>query len=365
MKHRIFLLAPMLVACGSADAEPQGATAISDGSEIGRGDGSAASVELSDVYSARDPKSDLVDLSWHGENLWVIGYADSSVHLGTGVAFAQGSWETYVDPAALHFMHKPPAIAMGAGGFWGTCGDNDNAQSDPRTNEGNFFMGPALFTTDLTIFAKPTGGGLGSHYDMLHNTSFCRGIAHETENWYWVFNSELGSIDRYNFAAPHEPGADDHSDGEIYRYVEGQVKGVDGLPSHLAFDPSDGYVYIADTGNHRVVRLDTTAGTLGAPLARRNEPLVKNGVMTGAVLEEVVAPGVLDSPVGIEVHRGLVFVSDAATSRFHAFDKSGREVRRLDTGLPPRSLAGFAFGPDEKIWFVNRTAGKVVQIIPR
>lgn len=328
------------------------------------GDGTPASVTFADIYIVSDTKTDLVDLAWNGEDLWVVGYGDNRVHLGTGVAFSQGSWKTYLDPAAQHFMHKPPAIAMGANGTWGVCGDNDNSQNDPRTGSANYFMGPALFTADLTIFPKPTPGGLGSHYDMLHNTSFCRGIAHVEANWFWVFNGELGSLDKYNFAQPHDPGADDHSDGEIYRYVEGQVKGVDGLPSHVIYDPSDRFLYVADTGNHRIVRLDTTQGTLGAPLTRQHEPLAKNGVMEGASLEVVVPPGLLDSPVGIEVKNGLIYVTDAATSRFYAFDKTGREVRRLDTGLPPRSLAGFAFGPDDKIWFVDRLAGKVVQIQP-
>ena len=53
--------------------------------------------------------------------------------------------------------------------------------------------------------------GLGSHLDMLHNTSFCSGIAHVDANRYWTFNGELGSLDLYDFHKPHPPGGEDHS----------------------------------------------------------------------------------------------------------------------------------------------------------
>ena len=52
----------------------------------------------------------------------------------------------------------------------------------------------APFYTDPAIFAKRTPGGLGSHVDMLHNTSFCRGIAHVEANVFWVFNGQRGAL---------------------------------------------------------------------------------------------------------------------------------------------------------------------------
>jgi hypothetical protein len=344
--------------------------AILPGVELGSGDGSAASVALFEVMSA--PGSELVDLAFNADDptqLWVVDYVHDRVHVGTGVGSSGVKWQAMHDPAAIHFMHLPPAMAWGSNGFWGTCGDNDNAQNDPRgANEANFFMGPSLFTSDLNIFAKDNPGdaglGLGSHYDMLHNTSFCRGIAHEEDNVFWTFNGELGSLDKYNFNKPHIPGGDDHSDGEIYRYALGQVKGVDKTSSDLAYDPDDKFLYVADTGNKRIVKLDTTKGTLGDPLPRQNEPLKKNGVMNGTQVDVVVPPGVLDTPSGLEVWNSLVYVTDTATGRFYAFDKSGKEIRHLETGLPAGSLAGFTFGPDNKIWFVDRKAGKVLRIDP-
>ena len=86
--------------------------------------------------------------------------------------------------------------------------------------------------------------------------------------------------------------------------------------------------------------------------------------MDGAVLTELVPPGTLETPGGIEVQDGLVFVSDNATSKFYAFDAQGQIVRTLDTGLPAGSLAGFTFGPDGKVYFVDMISGRAYRIDP-
>jgi outer membrane protein assembly factor BamB len=352
----------------TCDVTKGSCVAIPPGTEIGKGDGSPASVTLTEIYTA-SKAAQLVDLTFDESDpprLWVVAYGDDTVHVGTGVGAEKGTWKQYHDPAAIHFMHKPPAIAWGSSGLWGVCGDNDNGQNDPRgAGEPNYFMGPALFPSDLKIFTTQNDKThLGSHYDMLHNTSFCRGIAHEEANIFWVFNGELGAIDKYNFNTPHEPGGDDHSDGEIYRYAVGQVKGVDGVPSHVAFDPDDKFLYVADTGNKRIVKLDTRSGTLGARLPRRNEVLKKSGMMDGTNVVEVVAPGALEQPSGLEIHNGHIYVSDTATGSFHVFDKTGKEIRKLQTGLAANSLAGFTFGKDNKVWFVDRNESKVLRIDP-
>jgi outer membrane protein assembly factor BamB len=88
--------------------------------------------------------------------------------------------------------------------------------------------------------------------------------------------------------------------------------------------------------------------------------------MDGAVLVDVVPPGSLEAPSGLEVRNGLLYVSDNVTSRFHAFDMmSGQLVRTLDTGLPPGSLAGLTFGPDGKVYFVDILSARVYRIDPK
>lgn len=337
------------------------------GSELGKGDGSPASVTLA-LVTDLGAKTKPTDLGFHYERpweLWIVGQGDNSAHRGTELDTDHPQWIRIVDPAARHFMHKPPALAMADGNEWASCGDNDNGQA-VTDQIPNFFTGPSLFSADLDVFGKKTPKGLGSHLDMLHASPFCRGIAHVKKREYWVFNSYDKSLDRYDFHQDHGPGEDDHSDGTIFRYAAGQVKGADdGTPSHLAFDPTDKMLYVADTGNARIVKLDTTKGVRGGDLPRRNEPLADQCVMDGTNVEVVVTPGVVQRPSGLEVRGGFLYVTDAATSTFFVFDKSGKEVKRLATGLPERSLAGFAFGPDQKIWFVDSLTGRVLRIDPR
>ena len=290
--------------------------------------------------------------------LWVVGYGDNSIHRGTGITTESPTFKRILDPAAGHFMLKPPALAIGAPGSFATCGDNLNERGG-GDGPAAHFMGPALFSTDPAILGVSTAGGLGSHLDMLHNTPLCRGIAHEKANIFWVFNSLDRSLDKYNFNEPHPPGGDDHSDGTIYRYAMGKVKGADGTPSHVFFDASDNFLYVADTGNARVVRLDTTTGKKGGSLERYNEPLKDEGVMTGTDVEEIVAPGTLTKPSGLEIYNDLLYVTDTATSTFHIFDKTGKEIGSFPMELPAGSLAGLAFGPDQKLYFVDKVGGAI------
>lgn len=357
---------PLCAASGVCEALPPG-------NEIGYRDGTPSSVTLTELGSF-GASAKPVDLAFHSERadeLWVIDYGDDAIHVGTAIGSDAPSWQRFLDPAAKHFAHKPPAIAMGSktsttgdGSTWGSCGDNDNGQNAKESDgSANLFMGPSLFSGDVTIYSKRTSTGLGSHLDMLHETPFCRGIAHASDNIYWLFNAYDRAIDKYNFGSDHGPGQEDHSNGEVYRYAQNQVRGAeDGTPSHLFFDPADNLLYIADTGNKRIVRMDTTTGTKSGKLARVLEPLKAEGVFKDAALEVLVEPGVLTAPSGVEVRGDLVYVTDAATSIFHVFDKTGKEIRSLDTGLPPGSLAGFTFGPDGKIYFTDKVGGRVLRI---
>ena len=70
---------------------------------------------------------------------------------------------------------------------------------------GGSFTGPALWSGNLDIYAKPSGGN-GSHLDMLHGSPFSMGIASEKENAYWVFDGYNQHIVRYDFGGDHGPG---------------------------------------------------------------------------------------------------------------------------------------------------------------
>src|SRR5690606_2860220 len=127
------------------------------------------------------------------------------------------------------------------------------------------------WSSNLGIYGIQPPGLNGSHLDMLHETPFCMGIAWERDNVYWVFNGNAGAIDRVDFHADHGPGNDDHSDGEYWRYVPGQVARVPNVPSHMHLAGT--WLYIADTGNGRVVRLDITSGVMGDPFSPVYDPI--------------------------------------------------------------------------------------------
>ena len=54
-----------------------------------------------------------------------------------------------------------------------------------------------------------------------------------------------GAIDRYDFKEDHGPGEEDHSDGEVLRYIEGVLKREEEVSSGLALDRENDYLYIA------------------------------------------------------------------------------------------------------------------------
>lgn len=337
--------------------------AMPAGSAIGVGDGSPESVDILLVLSP-DKGRVSTDLAWNPavkNQLWVLNSQDDSVIVAENAGTEDVTWKRLHDPAAAHFMDKSPALAFGEvvptyGQTFAVCGDSDNG--------GNKFMGPALFTADLSIFAEPTPNGLGSHLDMLHSTSYCRGIEHIEKSIYFAFNSDKGSLDKYDFHADHGPGNDDHSDGEIWRYADGEVAGVDGVPSHLAYDEESKLLYVADTGHKRIVVLDTESGEMGSSFAG-DEP-VDRTMVEGATLTELFKGAPLEAPSGIELHDGILYVSDNATSQIHAFDLTGKLVNSLDTGFKKGSLAGMAFGlEDEKLYFVDMLTSRVYRIEPK
>jgi hypothetical protein len=348
---------------------------------IGRGDGSPESVGLFVVYEAEAghfPTS----LAWNPNaraELWVTltqqptdvacieaapdrqacDALEGKMAIIRRATLNAPAAEVKVDANAWHFMRNPRQLAWGAGALLATCGEARTANYE---DEEIPYNGPVLWDSDPTLFGAPFDPNRnGSHIDMLHETPYCMGIAHESANVYWVMNGDVGALDRYDFHEPHEPGGEDHSDGALWRYVEGELLRVPDVPSHLAYDAGRGVLYAADTGHGRVVALDTGSGSADGDVVTY-DPIETHVRMSGATLVELVPPGVLEAPSGVVLYQGVVFVTDYATSRILALSPDGEILRELDTGLEPNSLAGIAIGPDGKAYVADMLGRRVLRI---
>lgn len=371
---RRFVTLASLVGLAACSSAPVAGPPPVKAPELGTGDHSASSVVLTEIVTASAGITKPRDLAFNPlrpDELWVVNDGDDGVVIVHDASSESRTTEHRVDVAADHFLAFPAAIAFGQEattfglpGTFATCGESRNTYGG--TMKMNDFTGPALWSSDLSVFAVKDPAGLGSHLDMLHNTPLCMGIAHERNNRYWVFGGLGNSIDLYDFGTDHGIGQDDHTNGEYFRYVAGQVKYVQGVPSHLAFRDDDGMVYVADTGNARVAILDPSAAVPGVKVPTK-EPMKTSVIMNGATLTDLIAAdsGMLERPSGLEIRGDYVYVSDNANGRISAFNFKGERVNYLDTGLPAGALAGMSFDANGKLYFVDMVGNRVLRIDSR
>lgn len=299
---------------------------------------------------------------------WVINYEANS---GSAVIFYNADKSTQKsefrrDSHSGHFMIRPSAIAIGDNGNFATTQEVQNTNPNSPT-----FMGPALWSSDTSIFARMHQSNwdpnlpLGSHIDMLHQSPYSMGVAYDQGNAYWVFDGYNNSICHYDFKQPHAVGADDHSDGEILRYSSLPVTRKPGIPSHMAVDKQNKWLYIVDGGTGRILRLKTDSGMPGmnlTPASGGMEPLAIYREMTGFTSEVVVSSG-LSSPCGIDYKDGRIAVSDNATGDIVIYNVTvspAIEVGRINTGSV--GIMGLRIDNDNRIWFVNRNKRELVKI---
>jgi sugar lactone lactonase YvrE len=215
-------------------------------------------------------------------------------------------------------------------------------------------MGPVLWSTDLNIFGVENPIGLGSHLDMSHESPLCVGIAWERDNAYWVFDGKHRAIVRHDFRADHGVGMDVHDDGVVRQLHEPAVERVEEAPGHLVYDHATDVLYVADTGNGRLLWVDATSGTEGDTL-RANDLGVERVTWNDVEWGELVTD--LDEPGGLAFDGTHLYVGEWGDGVITQLDLDGTVVRTLDTGFGPERLYGMEFGPDGQLWVIDNETG--------
>jgi hypothetical protein len=263
------------------------------------------------------------------------------------------------DGNAWHFMSLPTGIAFS---------ENENFATSPGVYDANHdggmpFTGPTLWSSDPLIYAQESGGN-GSHLDMLHESPYSMGIAHEVDNKFWVTCGDHNEIMSYDFQEDHGPGNSDHSDGIIYKY---HLPGYDEdptqeIPDHLVFDKNTGWLYVCNSQQNRVVRINTATGTPGMEEVP-SEPVAIYQHMDDFEWEVYIDAG-LNAPTGIDIVEDRMIVSNYNSGDILLYDISTEEPVLLTTvSTGQAGIMGIKVGPDGLIWYVNSITDQVMRVL--
>ena len=325
----------------------------------------AVSIEV-DIAGSGNGINNPRDLDFHPtltrNELWVVLKSTEAVG-GKTVKISDAGGDNQdelvqIDGNAWHFMSLPTGIAFS---------ENENFATSPGVYDANHdggspFTGPALWSSDPDIYAQPSGGN-GSHLDMLHESPYSMGIAYETGNKFWVTCGDHDEVMSYDFGNDHGPGNDDHSDGVIYKYSisDYDEDATHEVPDHLVFDKATGWLYVCNSQQNRVIRINTNTGTPGNNVTP-HEAIAVYKYMDDFEWEVYIDSG-LDEPTGIDIVEDRLIVSNYNTGDINLYDISGSTPVLL-TVIPTESngIMGVKIGPDGHIWYVNSVTDKVVMV---
>ncbi|MFT5725311.1 MAG: outer membrane protein assembly factor BamB [Bacteroidia bacterium] len=320
-------------------------------------------------YEVIANSSDQVSLPWdldfhpsRENELWVLNKGTertggSTVTI-TNAGLSNQKAEFRKDGNSWHFMALPSAISFSQ--------ENDNWANATEildaNRRGGSFTGPSLWSSDMNVYAKPSGGN-GSHLDMLHGSPYCMGIESDKDNAFWVFDGFNKHLCWYDFAVDHGPGNSDHDDGKIHRYREIILTREPDVASHMVLDKVTGWLYIVDSGTKRILKVNTKTGTKKGNLNLTNEQLLEHWDMVGMDYK-VFASSNLQKPSGIELSNGVIYVSDNETGEIIAYNlETGLELGRLDTGK--KGIMGIKADKNGLLWFVCASTNEVIKINPK
>lgn len=319
----------------------------------------------------REPRDlDFATSVLNPRDLWVVN-TDEVGHSMSIIHEAGRSTQNITnrkDAAASHFMWRTTGIAFSDVGTFAT-----SQRGEPGNGDREYlFMGPTLWSSDTAIFAaryQDNNQYLASHLDMLHQSPYGLGIAHDRDNVFWVVDNRYKDVTRYDYQDPHEVGGTDHRDGIVRRYADVSISPAPlDRDAHAVMDRETAWLYFVDPGANRVMRLNTRSGNpveALEPPPPSMEYLTEFTKVTGAAVETVIASGI-GEPVGIEIVGRYLLVGDRSSGKVFRFrinnDNSVTKVDEFTTNAT--SLSGIVVGPDGKIWFADRGASTVGVLEP-
>ena len=167
----------------------------------------------------------------------------------------------------------------------------------------------------------------------------------------WVFDGYSTAIIFHDFKQDNGPGQSYHDDAVIHRYEDVNVArdGSDPtIPSHLILNKDNGWLYIVDIGNDRVIRMNTATGSFSSTLTGY-ESVAEYATHMGVEQETVVDTG-LEQPCGIDIIEDRMIVSDYANgdSRFYDISETpALYLGKIETG--DDGITGVKIGPEGNI----------------
>ncbi len=158
-------------------------------------------------------------------------------------------------------------------------------------------------------------------------------------------------------------------DGQVHR-VFGTAKGfMDGGPEVAAFDTPQGMaleghqLYVADTWNHAIRRIDLTTGQVVT--------VAGTGEQARRVKEGPATTSPLNSPWALALHQGILYIAMAGSHHIWSYDPSTEEVTRyagsgreaLVDGLLPRATFAQPSGltPSERELYVADSEASAIR----
>jgi DNA-binding beta-propeller fold protein YncE len=131
----------------------------------------------------------------------------------------------------------------------------------------------------------------------------------------------------------------------------------------MEIDPVSGWLYIADTGNERILRMDPNSGSIAQNLNPYGESLAGYWLMSGTDWN-IVADTDLTYPTGLDIYEDRLLVSDYANGDIIVYDITQDpvvELGRIETGLS-NEIMGLKVSPEGAIWYVCTNANELYQI---